>query len=137
MISSTSNGFLSVLGALPIQFSMFVAFLATVTIPRVGEDEMDIESVRVYHWVWIMHLAMFATLILNHYYADKLGVARSTLNSCMMLFEVLILILISVNVAFPNQPNEEIEGYIEVISVVEETEAKMIMTNANNLQLWM
>ena len=92
MISNTSNGFLSILGSLPIQFAMFLTILSSVKVPRNEEGEFDSASLKIYHLVWIMHLVTFVTLLLNHYYTDVLDVAKSTLNTCIMLFKVLVLI---------------------------------------------
>ena len=104
ILNQSSTGFLSVSGALPMQFAMLLTFVGTVSIPRDKADEYEPFSFLVYHIVWIMHLASFVTIFFNQYYSECLGVARVTLNTIMMLFKVLVLIYISVEWIFPNKP---------------------------------
>ena len=73
---------------------MFLAFLATVSVPLDKEGQRAPLDVAIYHAVWVMHLAMFLTIILN--YNDVLGIWRSTLNTSMVIFQVLVLISIFV-----------------------------------------
>ena len=94
MINKATNGFLSVLGALPVQFAMLLAFLATVSIPRDAAGKKDADDSIIYHWVWIMHLVQFVTIALNHY--ESLGVAKHTVNAAVMLLQVVFLINIFV-----------------------------------------
>ena len=65
---------------------MLITMIATVKIPRNEDDEHDSAALRLYHWVWIMHLAMAVTLFLNYYCSNALGVVKYTLNACMVLF---------------------------------------------------
>ena len=110
IISRSSNGFLSVLGALPVQLAMLVAFLSTVSVPQDEEGEYDADFLFTYHLVWIMHLAMVVTLLLNQYFSEKLGVARMTLNTCMMLFQVLVLIYVYAECIFPDPEPDVLEA---------------------------
>jgi len=65
----------------------------------------------IYHSLWIMHLLVFLTIILNHYGQKILGVWKVTVNTCVMLFQMVILIYICVELIFPNPqvPDLEIE----------------------------
>ena len=64
---------------------MLLTFLATIKVP--SEDPGYL-----YHWIWIMHLAMTLALVVNHFFEEKLGIMKSTLNTSMMLFQVVLLI---------------------------------------------
>lgn len=90
------------LGSLPIQFAMFLTILATVKIERDEEGEWDSDGLEIYTWVWIMHLVLFTTLALNMYYSGVLGLSKNMINTCAMLFKVLILMYICVRWAYPD-----------------------------------
>ena len=58
---------------------------------------------------------MFTTLLLNQYFVKTLGVIRVTLNTGMMLFQVVVLICIYVKWVFPNPESDlQVEGDEEV-----------------------
>lgn len=66
---------------------------------------------------------IFITLLLNQYFTETLGVMRVTLNTSMMLFQVLVLIYIYVEWIFPNPDlDEEVkreEGVLEEENIEE------------------
>ena len=70
----------------------------------------------MYHAVWIVHLVLSVTIMLNHYFAETLGVARVTLNTLAMLGYVVFLVHICVTQIFPNKEAEEVgeEGGTEM-----------------------
>ena len=80
-----------------------------------------------------MHVVIFTTIILNHYCSASLGVGKVTLNTCVMLFHVIVLIYICVEWIFPNPVLEEPEvsesvpiatevvDSVEIASVAEES----------------
>ena len=88
---------------------MFLAFMATVRIPKDDNGEYETDCRFIYHLIWIMHLAMFLTLLLNQYFPDTLGISRVTLNTFMMLFQVLVLIYVYVEWIFPDPEPDELE----------------------------
>ena len=88
---------------------MFLTFLGTVSIPMDENGAKDRHSLQVYHLVWIMHFALFSTLIVNQYFSATLGIAKATLNTCVMLFQVLVLIYICVVWIFPDPEEESLQ----------------------------
>ena len=61
----------------------------------------------MYHLVWVMHEALFITILLNHYFQDVLGVARVTLNTLVMIVYVIFITHICVTWIFPNMGMNE------------------------------
>ena len=62
----------------------------------------------MFHAVWVVHLTLSVTIMLNHYFAETLGVARVTLNTLAMLGYVVFLVHICVTQIFPNKEAEEV-----------------------------
>ena len=120
LINKATNGFLSVLGSLPVQFAMLLTFLGIVHIPYDKYGQTDIASLQLYHMVWVMHLFLITTIILNRYFSEGLGIAKVTLTTVAMLFEVLILIYICVDWIFPD-PKAPIVSDPEVRGAVDGT----------------
>ena len=90
--SSVSNGFISILGSFPIQFAMFLTFVASVSLPRDEHGEIDPESYKLYNCVWIMHLASALVVLMNQHFPHALGVYKYMVNTCMTLFNVVVVI---------------------------------------------
>ena len=87
---------------------MILAFLGTISLPKDKNGENE-ESVRfMYHIIWMAHLVLFGTIIVNHYYADLIGVLRVPLNTVVMMGYVLFIIHISVSWIFPNRKEEQV-----------------------------
>ena len=82
---------------------MFLTFLSTVSLPRDGDNTDGNNELVIYHLTWIMHITIFMTLLVNIYFAETLGLAKVTLNTCIMLFYVLFIIYICVEWIFPNK----------------------------------
>ena len=90
--SSVSNGFISILGSFPMQFAMFLTFVASVSLPRDEHGEIDPESYKLYNCVWIMHLASALVVLMNQHFPHALGVYKYMVNTCMTLFNVVVVI---------------------------------------------
>ena len=83
--ASLTNGCVTILGSSPIQFAMFLAFVSTVRTPK---DELS----HLYYWVLTMHIALTLTILLNLHFGKALGIMKSTLNTLMMLFQIVVLV---------------------------------------------
>ena len=81
---------------------MFLTIIAAVRIERDEEGEWDSDGLEIYTWVWIKHLVLFTVLALNMYYSKVLGLSKNIVNTCAMIFEVLILMYVCVRWAYPD-----------------------------------
>ena len=73
---------------------MLMAFATNILIKHQGNNA-------IIHWIWVMHLALFATIYMNNF--NALGVAKSTVNAAVMLLYVFFLISIFVEwIPYPN-----------------------------------
>ena len=61
LTSSATNGFISVLGSLPIQFAMLVTFIAVVPLPKDSEEDV----IGIYSGIVIMHFVNSIVVLLS------------------------------------------------------------------------
>ena len=80
MIGKPINGFLSVLGSAPLQFSMLLTLLAMAWFDKIQEYSM------LYHQLWVMHLLSFLVICLNNLLTPDTCVAKLAFNTFTMLF---------------------------------------------------
>ena len=92
---------------------MFLTVLAAVKVPKDEDNNWESGALRIFYCIWIMHLGTFLTIVLNNHNSEHaLGLGKATLNTCMMLFQVVVLIYVNVNWVFPDEDvgqTEEIE----------------------------
>ena len=80
MIGKPINGFLSILGSPPLQFSMLLTLLATTHMDQIQEQSA------LYHQLWLMHLVSLTVICINNFLTPDTFVAKLTLNALTMLF---------------------------------------------------
>ena len=109
MITHASGGFLSILGSFTIHFAMLVVQIATLRTPKNDAGNSESGTMRIYHTLWFMHIALCATILANHYHSKLLGAAKHTINICMVLFYAITFICIGVYWVFPNEFDPELD----------------------------
>ena len=102
-----TGGFISLLGSLPTQFALLLTFIGTVNLPRDEEGNTDPTAGPLYHCVWIMHLGSGLTVLLNQHFSSRLGVFKYTLNTCVVVFNVVVLICICMEFFAKEEEGEE------------------------------
>ena len=74
---------------------MLLTFLGSVSLPRDERGERDPEApILLYNCIWVMHLGSALVVLLNQHFPHALGIGKYTLNTCMTLFNVAVIIVI-------------------------------------------
>ena len=93
--SSTTRGFISILGPFPTQCALLLTFVATVSLPKDEDGNRDWAASPLYHCIWVMHLSSALIILANQHAPAILGICNQTLTAVVTLFNVTVLIFMA------------------------------------------